>query len=252
MQLVIKAHLEEIEKNHGVQILFACESGSRAWGFPSPDSDYDVRFVYQHPLEWYLGIFEHRDVIELPINAELDISGFDLRKTLRLLTKHNSVLFEWMQSPIFYSKNEIFMTEFIEKASLWFSPIASMHHYLSSAKKYYEEIQEEQVKLKKIFYCLRCTLAASWISSYQTIPPMEIKKLLVILKDKTLLEHIFDLINIKAVHGESYIHPYDQKLQKYLKETIDTCDSKAPSLPGSKRNSEELNSFFSKRVLHGY
>ncbi len=101
---VIQEKTKELENTHAIRILFACESGSRAWGFPSSDSDYDVRFIYVHQKEWYLSIHEGRDVVEMPVNKELDISGWDLRKTLRLLNKHNAVLFEWIQSPIVYSR----------------------------------------------------------------------------------------------------------------------------------------------------
>ena len=86
--------LHEIEVKHGVRVLYACESGSRAWGFASADSDYDVRFIYSHPQEWYLSIdLEHEpDVIEVPIDGELDISGWDLRKALKLFRKSNPAL----------------------------------------------------------------------------------------------------------------------------------------------------------------
>ena len=110
----IQIKLHELEQNNKIRILFACESGSRAWGFPSSDSDYDVRFIYVHPKAWYLSIHEMRDVIELPVNKELDISGWNLRKALRLISKHNAVLFEWMQSPVVYSVKTDFLEGFKE------------------------------------------------------------------------------------------------------------------------------------------
>ena len=90
---VIKTKLSNLEDTHGIRILFACESGSRGWGFPSLDSDYDVRFIYANSEDWYLSIDEKRDVIELPVNSDLDINGWDLRKALRLLKKGNATLF---------------------------------------------------------------------------------------------------------------------------------------------------------------
>jgi predicted nucleotidyltransferase len=104
----ILSRIIEIEDEEGVRIFFACESGSRAWGFPSSDSDYDVRFLYLHPTEWYLSVnLEHkRDVIERPISGDLDINGWDLRKALILLRKGNPPLMEWLGSPIIY--REIF------------------------------------------------------------------------------------------------------------------------------------------------
>jgi len=97
-------HIAKIEHEYNVVVLQAIESGSRAWGFPSPDSDYDVRFIYAHPKDWYLQLSEERDVIELPINDELDIAGWDLRKALNLANKGNAVVQEWMISPIVYKQ----------------------------------------------------------------------------------------------------------------------------------------------------
>jgi uncharacterized protein len=91
-----------IEAEHGVRALYACESGSRGWGFASPDSDYDVRFIYVHPLPWYLRVSAQRDVIEVPISDELDINGWELRKALSLLKKGNATLIEWLDSPVVY------------------------------------------------------------------------------------------------------------------------------------------------------
>lgn len=94
MREEILKRLTDIEGEEDVKIFYACESGSRAWGFPSADSDYDVRFLYRHPEEWYLSVDleEKRDVIERPINDDLDISGWDLRKALKLLRKSNPPL----------------------------------------------------------------------------------------------------------------------------------------------------------------
>ncbi len=242
---LIQIKLHELEQIHKIRILFACESGSRAWGFPSSDSDYDVRFIYVHPKAWYLSIHEMRDVIELPVNKELDINGWDLRKALRLLSKHNAVLFEWMQSPIVYSVKTGFLESFKEVADACFSPIAALHHYLSSAKKHYSEfINTETVKLKRYFYCLRSTLAGMWIVKYKTIPPMELSKLFSVIEEKqALVKKIQELIQLKASKDESYFHPRDVELEKFLKEGIDLCENHASSLPASSQDNEHLSAF---------
>src|SRR5688572_7252344 len=131
MNALILNKLKEVEQANQVQILYACESGSRAWGFASPDSDYDVRFIYVHKNDHYLSIDEQRDVIELPINDVLDISGWELRKALRLLRKSNGPLYEWFQSPIVYQSDSTFQGEILALMKLYFSPRAMMHHYLS-------------------------------------------------------------------------------------------------------------------------
>ncbi len=98
----IEGRLRLIEAQHKVRIVWAVESGSRAWGFPSPDSDYDCRFVFVRPLADYLSIEQRRDVIEVPIEEGLDINGWDLFKMARLLLKGNAVAIEWLTSPIIY------------------------------------------------------------------------------------------------------------------------------------------------------
>ncbi|EFP7034942.1 nucleotidyltransferase domain-containing protein, partial [Shigella dysenteriae] len=100
----VSQQLKEIERRYGVKVLYACESGSRGWGFASPDSDYDVRFLYVHPLEWYLRVESPRDVIELPIDDELDVSGWEWRKALGLLKGANPTLIEWLDSPVVYQQ----------------------------------------------------------------------------------------------------------------------------------------------------
>lgn len=247
---IIKAKLSKLERLHKIKILFACESGSRAWGFPSPDSDYDVRFIYTHEHDWYVAIDEKNDVIELPINAELDINGWDIRKTLRLLAKHNAVLSEWMQSPIIYLSGKNFVSEFKSISRSSFSPIASAHHYLNMSKRYYEECTlSKDVKLKKYLYCLRTTLAVKWIADKKTTPPMELSNLMTIMKrEKELQKRIRSLIELKAIKDESYLHSREQELENYLLKNIDYCNKIARFLPASKTNYELLNKFFRKTI----
>ena len=105
----IQQRLRQIEQDRDVRVLYACESGSRAWGFASTDSDYDVRFIYTHDRDWYLSIYERADGIELGVDEEnIDLSGWDLRKALRLFLKSNAVIFEWLYSPIVYFQDDTF------------------------------------------------------------------------------------------------------------------------------------------------
>ncbi|WP_337101064.1 nucleotidyltransferase domain-containing protein [Paenibacillus sp. YIM B09110] len=174
----ILQQLGDIEREENVRILYACESGSRAWGFPSKDSDYDVRFIYVRPVEWYLSIFSGRDVIERPISDMLDISGWDLKKALGLFRKSNPPLLEWLQSPIPYFENSTVANRIREISPLSFSPKSCMHHYLNMARGNYREyLQGEQVRIKKYFYVLRPLLACEWIDTEGTMPPMEFEHL---------------------------------------------------------------------------
>lgn len=134
MKAKILDKLKEIEKQKGVEILYACESGSRAWGFASPDSDYDVRFIYKHDLDYYLSLWEKPDVIEFMTEDDLDGSGWDLRKAVKLLAKSNAPLLEWLYSPVVYFQDEAFVQQMQALATECFSPIASLHHYLGTTK----------------------------------------------------------------------------------------------------------------------
>ena len=104
MRKSIIESIQSIEKDEHVVAFYVCESGSRAWGFPSSDSDYDVRFLYMHPVDWYLSIEPKRDVIEKPIDNQLDINGWVLKKALSLFRKSNPPLLEWLGSPIIYQE----------------------------------------------------------------------------------------------------------------------------------------------------
>jgi uncharacterized protein len=139
MQQEIDQQIKTIEKSHGVQVLYACESGSRAWGFASPDSDYDVRFIYVQPRKNYLSIHDRRDVIELPVNEILDINGWDIRKALQLFLKSNAPLYEWLQSPIVYQQETDFAAELRGLMPSYFSKRAGCHHYFVDDPEYVRE-----------------------------------------------------------------------------------------------------------------
>lgn len=172
MEQTIVRKLHEIEKNEHVRILLAVESGSRAWGFPSTDSDYDVRFIYIRQKEDYLRLEKTRDVIELPLDDVLDINGWDLQKTLRLFRKSNPTLFEWFSSPIVYMETP-FAETFRTMMGNYFSTKRSLYHYIHMAEKNRREYLEgDMVKVKKYFYVLRPVLACRWILEKKTPPPM--------------------------------------------------------------------------------
>lgn len=161
----IAGTLDRIERDHGVRILLAVESGSRAWGFPSPDSDYDVRFLYVRPLDWYLSLTRGRDVIELPIDGELDVNGWDIAKALTLLGKANPVLFEWLASPIRYRADGPALRALQDFAARVGHRTAATHHYRSLAEGNLRRHIDgrDRVRLKKYFYALRPACALAWL-----------------------------------------------------------------------------------------
>ena len=237
--------LKEIEKENRVRVLLAVESGSRAWGFASPDSDYDVRFIYVRAREDYLRLDDVRDVIELPINDVLDINGWDLQKTLRLLHRSNPTLFEWLSSPIVYMETPVadrlrkIMTEyFLQKKSLY--------HYLSMAEGNYREyLKGDIVRAKKYFYVLRPVLACSWILSKNTPPPMQFRDLAEAELPADLAEEVSDLLRLKMESPEIKEIPRIDTINHFLNEQIAAIKETLKAMPDEKNKDwSELNKLF--------
>lgn len=179
MNNAIQKAIDTIERDCGVRVLYAAESGSRAWGFASPDSDYDVRFVYAHPRDWYLSVFESRDVIERMLPGDLDVSGWDLRKALRLMSKCNLAFNEWFDSPIVYREDAAFASTIRHLIPQFFQPARALFHYLSMASSTHTDyLSGDQVRLKKLFYFLRPVMACRWIEHMRTQPPTEFSRLI--------------------------------------------------------------------------
>lgn len=223
MKDLIVEKIREIELQHNVKILFAVESGSRAWGFPSQDSDYDVRFVYIRHPEWYLSIDDKRDVIEVPINDMLDINGWDIRKALKLFRKSNPPLLEWLVSEIIYDEAFGFKEELLRLRHQVFSPRASLHHYLSMAKGNFRQyLQGEQVKIKKYFYVLRPILACKWIEKYNTNPPILFQELVSdLVTDEQLKHEIDDLLKRKMAGEELDLENRVAVINDYIDKEIE-------------------------------
>jgi uncharacterized protein len=249
----IRTQLQRLEIEEQIIILYACESGSRAWGFPSPDSDYDVRFIYLRPLEWYLSIDIRPDTIDLPVNSLLDINGWDLRKALKLFKGSNSVIYEWLQSPILYQNNGAFNQELLNLSSNYYNPRAGIHHYLNTTKNCYKEyLQSDVVKLKKYFYALRPILAARWILKYQTFPPMVFAELLKLVEDQLdLINEIDKLLMIKAIANESKMVPVNLTINHFIATEIEKCDQDVKFISRNHADPLILDQLFRKYALSG-
>jgi len=242
----MKTKLDNIENERDVPIIYACESGSRAWGFASPDSDYDVRFLYTKPLEWYLSISDKRDTIDI-LEGDFDAVGWELRKSLILLKKSNVPAIEHLFSPIIYSGEDEIVNELRAIASECFSPIACMYHYLSMSKKYAEKLGGEHIKLKDLFYALRTSLAGTWILEHKTMPPVIFSEMLSLLTDD-LAGEIRDLIVLKSRHNESYMHSRNEDVIRLVSDTIATNDRYAKSLASGKPDTERINALLYKCI----
>lgn len=189
-----------------MRVLLAVESGSRAWGFASPNSDYDARFIYAHPKDWYVsvGLEEQRDVIEYPIVDDIDINGWDLRKALRLFWKSNPAFVEWIQSPIVYTEQGGFAEEARQMLPSVYSCERGIYHYRSMAKTNYRGyLKADMVPLKKYFYVLRPLLSVRWLERYGTAAPIAFSALLHLIEGQhELLDAINALLEKKRAAPE--------------------------------------------------
>lgn len=239
--------LANIEQKKQIKILYACEIGSRAWGFPSPDSDYDIRFVYMHQRDWYLNLSQRKDTIEI-MNGDLDITGWDLRKCLQLMKKSNAPLIERFQSPIEYYAAPGFKNDFKKLVESYYSPIAVFYHHHSLATKFWEELKDKgEYKLKSVFYLVRSLLSCNWIIEDNSVLPMDIFGLMKYTTDEQK-QKINELIMLKATVGEKYLHTKDDTLNGWITAWLEKAEANKHKLTANKNNMAQLNEFFLKML----
>ena len=245
MKDVIIKKIDEIEERENIKILHCIESGSRAWGFASPDSDYDVRFIYARPKEYYLRLDKTRDVIEWQLDETLDINGWDIKKALQLLYNSNPTLFEWNSSPIIYRTTKEWgnISAIIND---YFVARAGLYHYLSTAKSNYREyLKGETVRLKKYFYVLRPLLACKWILAEGTPPPMLFKTLMEKYLDEDLKGDVLKLLDLKINAPEISEGKRFDRVNAYIDENIAKMEEVIKNLPVKhEKNWDELNKIF--------
>lgn len=217
------------EQEHDVKVVYAIESGSRAWGFASPNSDYDVRFIYVHPRDWYLSIDveERRDVIEYDIVEDIDINGWDARKALRLLRNSNPAIVEWLQSSIVYVDDHYFAEQTRALLPDVYSIARGIYHYRSMAKSSYREhLTQATVSIKKYFYVLRPLLAIRWLQHYRHPAPIEFQKLrAMIADDKPLNAEISKLLQRKKRSLEKEKAPQIPALNDLIEAELERLES---------------------------
>ncbi len=242
--------LRRLEADHDVKVLFACESGSRGWGFASPDSDYDVRFIYVNRLSWYLTVDPGRDVIEQPISGELDVNGWDLRKTLQLLRQSNPTLLEWLRSPIVYREEADAAACLRALAEEGFSAVRGYHHYVSMAKKNFREhLRGEEVRYKKYLYVLRPLLAARWIRDGRGVPPMRFAALAeATLDNRGLLDEINRLLEVKMRAGEAATSPRWNGIHDFIERELEVAAAQVLA-DSSQPDTTMLDAFLVETVL---
>lgn len=269
----IKEKLSQIEQRENIRILYACESGSRAWGFASPDSDYDVRFIFVRPVEDYLRVKELPDFIDAELNEIYDINGWDLKKFFKQLYKSNPVLFEWANSPIVYKTTpewesvKTIMKDYVLQ-------VAMIHHYRGMGRRncFLAISANEKAKLsrnpsskdlgralrgsageivlKKYLYVLRPVLACIWIMQKHTVPPTEFSKLVDEVLPDVLKTSVDELLTVKMKSGEkdkgSRIPQIDSFIEAKLNEA-----TVYPVVAEEQENYEKLDKLFLEIVRQG-
>ncbi len=248
----IQQRIEAAEKEHGVKVLYAVESGSRAWGFASPNSDYDVRFIYAHPKDWYVAVNleEKRDVIEYPIVDEIDISGWDVRKALKLFKKSNPSFVEWLQSSIVYRDDGVFARTAREILSSSYSVDKGIYHYRSMAKTNYRGyLRKPMVPLKKYFYVLRPLLSILWLEKEGTPAPIEFDKLRMLVETGSELDYaITELIKRKKLALEKEVAPAVPVINRFITTQLERLESYAGLDYGNSFDYQSLNALFHQVV----
>ncbi|MDO1604486.1 nucleotidyltransferase domain-containing protein [Lactobacillus sp. YT155] len=252
MQELVQAKIKEIEAVENVEVIMAIESGSRAWGFDSPDSDYDVRFIYTRKPADYLKLEGIRDVIEWQLDETLDINGWDLRKALQLLYRSNATIFEWFASPIVYYKTEkadkmreILPQYFSDKKTLY-----SYWHMASGNNKEFVQNGEHMIRIKKYFYVLRAILAGKWVVENHTNPPMLFTDLVEAKLDDSLKPIINELLDKKMNVPELKMIRKNPQIDEYINTNLDQLEAYAQSMPNKRDNQwEPLNKLFLDLIM---
>ena len=248
----IKKEIERLENEREIKILLAVESGSRAWGFASVDSDWDVRFVYIHKLDWYLKIDEQKDSQEEILPNDIDLAGWELKKALRLFRKSNPPMLEWLRSPIIYKEEFSTAEKLRDLSERYFNPKSGMYHYLSMAKGNFKEFlaNKDLVKSKKYFYVLRPVLACDWIKNTHSFPPMEFQDLVDSqIGDEKLKTEIAGLLKRKMAGEELKEEPKIEILNEFLERKIEFYKNYVEQIePNEKPPTELLDELFKETI----
>lgn len=242
----------KLEQMHNCRILFAVEAGSRAWGFASPDSDYDIRAIYVNPHDWYLAFEENqKDTIEMVLPNNLDIAAWELRKALRQISKSNLSLFEWFGSPILYKSAPSFMPDFLPLIPEFFNPVKAVHHYLSLHDKSITDLDVDgQISIKKLFYALRGFFAAMWSFERESMPPTEFNCLLL---PELFPAEILEIVSVleyqkkNAVEKQRIVMP--PKLLQFFQDKRNILENRSKFLTKQNGNSATLNRILRRFIL---
>ncbi len=244
MHAEIVQHLAQLEQDLSIRVLFAAESGSRAWGFASPNSDFDVRFVYVPKPDWYFTVSAKRDVIERMLPNDVDLSGWELRKALRLFKRYNAALNEWLGSPIQYRAPSLAANQMRALLPQFFKPAAALHHYGSMANSALQAMPDSaEVSAKKLCYMLRAVFACRHVLATQTQPPTQFQPMLMTLHaSKAELAWILQTLHDKALAPEKALTELSPVMRAdFAREIADALAARATIGRGKRAPVAELD-----------
>jgi uncharacterized protein len=245
----ILSSLAALEADAGIRVLYACESGSRAWGFASQDSDWDVRFFFVWPQREYLRVRPPEDHMHRDLPGDLDITGWDLRKALNQAAKSSASVLEWLGSPQVYFDRDGFADRHRPLAHACFRVRPSVHHYLGLAKRLWLAAGDgSALNGKKCLYVMRATLCARWALLHGTPPPVAFSELLPLVNDASLLEEIHHLVALKYEGSESDAFPVSDRLRLFLADLREACEQQAEPLENAPVDTAPLDRFFQETL----
>ena len=246
MREEILQSLTALEAELGLRVLYACESGSRAWGFASRDSDWDVRFFFAWPQREYLRVQTPRDQIHRDLPGDLDITGWDLRKGLHHMAKSSASVLEWLHSPQVYFETHAVL-EMRALARQCFRVRPTVHHYLGLAKQLWAQAGEgAALNGKKCLYVMRAALCARWALTRGTPPPVAFAELLPLIGDDTLRDEVLRFVELKKEAREGDALPVSESLRTFLADTRAACDAEQEHLTTEEADMAPLDDFFQR------
>jgi len=249
---LVRDRLRVVEKDHDLRVLFACESGSRAWGFASDDSDFDVRFIYVRPAADYLKLRPESDAFDLHGDDDLDLAGWDVRKMAELMRKSNGPLLEWIDSPIVYEADVRFHGRLRELRAAYFDPKKAMYHYLSLAGSVWSKhIEgEAQPRRKKYLYVLRPLACVCYIERHGSQPPTLFQSVLAGIELTDTVRGAIDrLVADKRANRELAEGPADEALNGWIVETLRSGERAAGVAPTSTVGNDRLDRLIADTIL---
>ncbi|WP_456274537.1 nucleotidyltransferase domain-containing protein [Bacillus sp. AK031] len=247
----ILAELQSIEKEYSVEILYAVQAGSRAWGFSSPESDHDIRFIYRHSLEWYLSLEENRDVIEKQPSSRMELSGWDLKKALKLFRKSNPSILEWLHTEEKLIADPSFCEKILPLQSKAFSPSSCYYHYLSMSKSNYHKWHNQGFQSVKLtLHLLRGILACRWIRRNEAFPPVRFEDLLShTVSDSAVKEAITSILELKKSGAAEWEGNQEHLLSFIEKEMMNLIDRKPSFQEEGMAIKKDLDELFRSLIL---